>query len=74
MDATLVRYLESLDDEEYARELNEICEGLAFVIERRNFARSANLTGGRGMTYITHRNRLSPSPNWKVACGTRHWR
>jgi hypothetical protein len=61
MDATLVRYLESLDDEEYARDLNEICEGLAFVIERRNFARSANLAVAQ----------LTPPA---APEGTRHWR
>jgi len=67
--ALLVTYLESLNDEDYAAELDEICLALAFVIRRRDFARSANVAVQQLPAPVLGH----PQPAPVAPGGTRHW-
>jgi hypothetical protein len=68
MDGKLVTYLESLNDEDYAGELDEICLALNFAIRRRDFAHRANVAVKQLPPPVLGHAFLIVAPQ-----GTRHW-
>ncbi len=67
MDKELVKYLESLSVEDYYAEVDRILLAVEFVMERRRFARFANVVLARlPRPVLTAPAAVPPE-------GTRHW-